>query len=293
MTGVVCVNKPFGCTSFDVVARLRRIFKTKKVGHSGTLDPIATGVLPIFIGKATKAISFLQNTQKAYVAGFELGKQTNTLDCSGELIFEKKSEVNIEKLQLAFNRFSGVIFQVPPKFSAIKINGTPAYRLARAGENFEIKPRQVIVYEIKCLNFNAEKQSGEFFVHCSSGTYIRAICRDLGDYLKTGCVLTSLVRTMACGWNLDDCFTIDEIENLSASGNVKKFMFGLGDVFKNLERVQLKFSDRTRFLNGARIKRQGYFNKNLKGRVAVYFQNDFLGLARLEQEEMVIEKLFV
>lgn len=293
MKGVVCVNKPIGWTSFDVVARLRRILKNKKIGHSGTLDPIATGVLPVFIGKATKAISFLQNTQKAYIAGFELGKQTDTLDCSGQLIYKKKSTVRIEQVQSALKRFSGLISQVPPKFSALKIKGTPAYRLARAGKNFELNPRQVEVYEIKCVKFDSETQSGEFFVHCSSGTYIRAICRDLGDYLNTGCVLKSLVRTMACGWNLADCFTLEEIESLSASGNFEKFIIALDCVFNNLVKLKLSSSDRIRFLNGASIKLPNRVSKENVEFVAVYFKDEFLGLAQLKEDELIVEKLFV
>lgn len=291
MKGIVCINKPYGCTSFDVVARLRKIFKLKRIGHSGTLDPIATGVLPIFVGKATKAIQFLSNTDKSYLAGFKLGLSTDTLDSTGKLVCETRSEVDAQSLNEAIAEFKGLIFQVPPKYSAIKIGGTPAYKLARAGQEFKLNLRKVNVFEIKCVEFDKAEQTGKFFIDCSSGTYIRAICRDLGEKLGVGCILTSLVRTKACGWNLDDCYTLEDVENLSRLGCFDEFFLKIEDLFTDLERVNLNFQQNIKFINGARIN---MLNKSFgKGLLTVYFENKFLGLATIEKKELVVKKLFI
>ncbi len=289
MKGIICVNKPKGCTSFDVVARLRKILNIKKMGHSGTLVPLATGVLPIFFGKATRAISFLQNTEKSYIAGFKLGCVTDTFDCSGSLIEQKISRVsqNIFKKELV--RFKGVTYQVPPKYSAVKVRGVPAYERARRGEVFELKAKKIEIFDIDCIEFDPVTQSGRFSVHCSSGTYVRGICRDLGEALGVGCVLTSLVRVMACGWTLQDCFSIEELEKLSFEGRIGEAVSGLETLFTNLKRIELGFLDSKKFVNGAKLRLQN----EVKGLIAVFFEGEFLGLARCVDGWLMVEKLFV
>lgn len=289
MKGIICVNKPKGCTSFDVVARLRKILNIKKVGHSGTLDPLATGVLPVFFGKATRAISFLQNTEKSYVAGFKLGYVTDTFDCCGSLIEQKISRVSENILKKELIRFKGVTYQVPPKYSAVKVGGVPAYERARRGEVFELKAKKIEIFDIDCLEFDTVTQSGRFAVHCSSGTYVRGICRDLGEALGVGCILTSLVRVMACGWTLQDCFSIEELEKLSFEGRIGEAVCGLETLFNSCERIELGCLDSKKFINGARVRLQN----EVKGLIAVFFRGEFLGLARCVDGWLMVEKLFV
>jgi tRNA pseudouridine55 synthase len=211
--GFLNLNKPSGFTSHDYVAKVRRLVRLKRVGHGGTLDPAATGVLPIALGKATRLLQFLQ-PGKAYQATIRLGVRTTTDDLEGEVIATKSAAtLTLENVLPSLQQFKGKIQQVPPIYSAIQVKGKRLYELARAGETVEVPVRTVEIYHIEVLDW----RSGEFpeidiAIACGAGTYIRAIARDLGESLNTGGVLASLIRTQSSGFNLADSLTLDELE---------------------------------------------------------------------------------
>ena len=213
MFGFINLNKPAGFTSHDCVAKLRKLLNTKKVGHGGTLDPAATGVLPVAIGKATRLLQFLPES-KAYRARIRLGVTTTTDDLSGEVI-QTTAKVNLEADRVidSLNSFSGTIEQIPPIYSAIKKDGKKLYELARKGEQIEVEPRKVTIAKIELLNIDRTNDEIEVDIDCGAGTYIRAIARDLGKQLGVGGTLAHLVRTQSCGMQLDNSVTFEEIES--------------------------------------------------------------------------------
>ncbi len=214
MFGFINLNKPVGFTSHDCVAKMRRLLNTKKIGHGGTLDPAATGVLPIAVGKATRLLQFLPEP-KAYRALIRLGVTTTTDDLEGEIV-NSVAEVDLEreKIVTCLNNFVGTIEQVPPIYSAIKRDGKKLYELARKGETVEIEPRTITIAKIQLLNiYQRDFFEVEVDIDCSPGTYIRAIARDLGEMLGVGGTLANLIRTESCGMKLDESVTFAELEN--------------------------------------------------------------------------------
>ncbi len=214
MFGFINLHKPAGFTSHDCVAKLRKLLNTKKIGHGGTLDPAATGVLPVAVGKATRLLQFLPPA-KAYRAKIRLGITTTTDDLEGEVI-QSVEQVNLDRSQIVscLNSFVGTIEQVPPIYSAIKKNGKKLYELARKGEEIEIESRKVTVSKIELLNiYHDQFYELEIDINCSPGTYIRAIARDLGKNLGVGGTLANLIRTQSCGMQLDNSITFEEIES--------------------------------------------------------------------------------
>ena len=211
-SGILVIDKPAGWTSMDVCAKLRGIFHEKRVGHSGTLDPMATGVLPIFIGRATRAVEFAEISDKEYVAGLKLGVVTNTQDITGEVLEERPVHVTREALESALEQFRGDIMQIPPMYSAIKINGKKLYELARKGREVERPARPVTIKALELL----EQQGEDLYtikVRCTKGTYIRTLCHDIGQALGCGGCLASLRRTMAAGFTLKDARTLEELQS--------------------------------------------------------------------------------
>ena len=210
-SGILIVDKPAGWTSMDVCAKLRGIFHEKRVGHGGTLDPMATGVLPVFMGRATRAVEFAEKSDKEYVAGLKLGVITNTQDTSGEVLEERPVSIAGGELEAALEKFRGDLLQVPPMYSAIKINGKKLYELARKGREVERPARPVT---IKCLEI-VDQQGNSLYtirVRCSKGTYIRTLCHDLGQALDCGGCMASLRRTMAAGFTLEDAVTLEQVQ---------------------------------------------------------------------------------
>ena len=209
--GIILIDKPEGWTSMDVCAKLRGILREKRVGHGGTLDPMATGVLPVFVGQATRAVEFAENSRKEYVAGLRLGLVTNTQDTSGETLETHPVTATRADVEAALERFRGDIRQIPPMYSAIKINGQKLYDLARKGKEVERKPRSITIYELELLEQVSET---DFRIRClcSKGTYIRTLCHDIGQTLGCGGTLYSLRRSMAAGFGLDSCVTIDDVQ---------------------------------------------------------------------------------
>lgn len=210
--GILIIDKPAGWTSMDVCAKLRGILREKRVGHGGTLDPMATGVLPVFVGRATRAVEFAEKGDKEYVAGLRLGLVTNTQDTTGETLEEREALVTGEQLEAALEKFRGDILQTPPMYSAIKVNGKKLYELARKGKEVERKPRPVTIHALELLGWPEAGEDFRLRVRCSKGTYIRTLCHDIGQVLGCGGAMSSLRRTMAAGFTLADAVTIEDVQ---------------------------------------------------------------------------------
>ncbi|MGN1080905.1 MAG: tRNA pseudouridine(55) synthase TruB [Acutalibacteraceae bacterium] len=213
MQGVILINKPTDFTSFDVIASLRRPLGTKKLGHTGTLDPMATGVLPVLVGKATRLCSLLPESGKEYIADFVLGIRTDTLDTGGKVTESSTKKVSADDLRSVLSDFSGETEQIPPMFSAVKVNGVRLHSLARKGVTVERKPRRINIYKISLEKFDEASQSGKIRLLCSSGTYVRSVIDDMGEKLGTYAAMSGLCRTMSHGFTLDECFSLDEVRN--------------------------------------------------------------------------------
>ena len=210
MNGVLIIDKPAGWTSMDVCAKLRGVFHEKRVGHGGTLDPMATGVLPVFLGRATRAVEYATDSDKEYIAGIKLGVVTNTQDTTGEVLEEHPVTVDRRALEAVLPRFTGELDQIPPMFSAIKKDGKKLYELARKGVEVERKPRHIVIKELEITNC-IDDTTYELRVLCSKGTYVRTLCHDIGTALGCGAAMCSLRRSMAAGYTLADAVTLENI----------------------------------------------------------------------------------
>ena len=218
--GILIVDKPEDFTSFDLCAKLRGMLHQKRIGHAGTLDPMATGVMTVLLGGATRAAELLPIQDKRYVAGFRLGERTDTLDVTGSVLERRAFNADRETLESVIGRFRGEITQLPPMYSAVHSNGRRLYELARAGVEVEREPRTVNILALELLSFDERSGEGTLDVFCSKGTYIRTLVDDIGSALGCGAVMTSLRRTMAAGFSLDDALTLDEIAGLCADGRI-------------------------------------------------------------------------
>lgn len=243
--GFLNIYKPVGMTSHDVVAALRRVTKIKQIGHTGTLDPFAEGVLPICVGKATRLIEYLQD-DKEYLATVQFGASTNTFDLDGEKTSVSGKKVTKSGVEEALKAFSGEISQLPPIFSAIKVKGKKLYEYARKGEEVEIHPRKVVIENIELKVFDEENQQAQILIKCSKGTYIRSIANDLGQNLGCGGYLVKLIRTQAGSFRVEDSFQLDTVE-------VEKNFVNPLDVL-NLPKIAVKDKDLTKIKNGMPIE---------------------------------------
>ena len=238
--GIIIIDKPAGWTSMDVCAKLRGMFREKRVGHAGTLDPMATGVLPVFIGRATRAVEFAADSDKEYIAGLKLGVVTNTQDTTGEVLEERPVDVSGERLRRVLERFTGDIEQVPPMYSAIKVNGKKLYELARKGKEVERKPRPVTIH---ALELEGWPDAGEDFtlrVVCSKGTYVRTLCHDVGQALGCGGCMSSLRRVKAAGFTLADSVTLEAVQAAVDRGEGKSLLLPVDALFAGLPVLVLK-----------------------------------------------------
>lgn len=292
LNGIILVNKPAEWTSFDVVAKLRGILHTKKIGHAGTLDPMATGVLPVFVGKATRACDILPNDEKSYRAGFKLGLTTDTLDITGKTLSSSDKTATLDEVMTCREKFVGDIMQIPPMYSAVKINGQKLCNLARQGIVIERKPRPVRIDRIDILSFDEKSQSGEMFVGCRKGTYIRSVIDDMGQALGCGGIMTSLVRTSSAGFKLEDCHTLEEIAQISDSGNISDILYDVKSAFEDCCKDVVHLDGRltTLYKNGVKLAPRQFGMKNsddFKDKtLIVYGENDeFLGLGRIDTEK--------
>lgn len=250
MNGVIVIKKEKEFTSFDVVAVVRRTLHTKKVGHCGTLDPNATGVLPVLVGNATKAQDIIPNHDKSYVADFKLGYSSDTLDVWGEVKKCDDTAVTFEELKEVAKNFVGDIMQTPPMYSAIQKDGVRLYELARKGIEIEREARPITIYSLEILSFDSEKQEGKLAVSCSKGTYIRQLIVDIAQKLGTSAIMTDLVRTSACGFNLEDAITLEQLKVLADNNDVEKHTKSLESLFVTYDELKVSDKQSHRFKNG-------------------------------------------
>lgn len=279
INGIINVHKEAGFTSFDVVAKLRGITKIRKIGHTGTLDPDATGVLPVCIGTATKLCDMLTDKTKEYEATFRLGITTDTQDISGKVLYKKEVDITQDKLEQCIMSFIGKQQQIPPMYSAIKINGQKLYDLARAGKEVEREPRDIEITDIEIVEILHENESDSEIctgavikVGCSKGTYIRTLCNDIGQKLGCGATMTKLVRTRSGQFNLDNALTLAQIEEIfhadESGDSVSKIVIPVDMVFKEYQAVTVSDEQEKRVLNGNFIR-----NNYLGERIRVYLSD--------------------
>lgn len=299
MNGVLLIDKPQEFTSFDVVAVIRRLAGQKKIGHTGTLDPNATGVLVVLLGNATKAQDLILNHDKTYVADFKLGITTDTLDIWGEVTNEKKSSVTREDIQNIIPEFTGEISQIPPMFSAVQKNGQRLYDLARQGIEVERESRRVTIYSLELLEFDEQTQCGKLKVACSKGTYIRTLIDDMGRKLGAGAVMTGLTRTSACGFDISDCITLEKARELAENGTLGERLLSVESLFESLGYVTISDAQAKRFSNGGALDIDRTCLKKLNVKDGDIFrvkdrENNFLGLGVADNENRLLKiyKLF-
>lgn len=274
--GILVIDKAQDWTSMDVCAKLRGIFHEKRVGHAGTLDPMATGVLPVFLGRATRAVSFASEGEKEYVAGLKLGLVTNTQDTSGEVLEQHPVAVTPEGLESVLSAFRGDIQQVPPMYSAIKINGKKLYELARKGREVERPARPVTIHS---LTLEGQTAPDEFTlrVRCSKGTYVRTLCHDIGQALGCGGCMSSLRRTMAAGFSLEDAVTLDQVQ---AAEDPLSLLLPIDAYFAGWPVLILRPEAERKLRNGMTlVLSQEELPENLQGEYRVYSESrEFLAL---------------
>ena len=253
MDGILCIDKPEGMTSFLCVAILRRLLGEKKVGHAGTLDPNATGVLPLLIGRGTKLLDHLPCHDKCYTATLRFGAVSDTLDVWGTVQETGKPIPTLAAVEGALPSFRGDILQVPPMTSALKKDGVRLYELARQGIEVERQARPVTIYALELLDYNEKEGLLTLSCHCSSGTYIRTLCDDLGRMLGCGAVMTALRRTMAAGFSLTDCITVDEAKVLAEAGTLTERLLPLESALAAYPAVTVSAAQAARFRNGGAL----------------------------------------
>ena len=253
MNGVLLIDKPKEFTSFDVIAVVRGLTGQRKAGHTGTLDPNATGVLPVLLGSATKAQDLIPNHDKKYIADLKLGMTTDTLDIWGKELTKTESDITGEELESALDGFRGEIWQLPPMFSAVQKNGQRLYDLARKGMEVEREKRKVTVYSLTLLEFDRKTQCGKLEVFCSKGTYVRTIIDDIGAKLGVGAVMTGLRRVEACGFSIDDCLTLDELKELKEQGELSKALRSAESLFSVYPALYISPMQAKRFSNGGAL----------------------------------------
>lgn len=284
INGVICINKPQDFTSFDVVAIMRRAAGTRKIGHGGTLDPMATGVLPIYIGRAAKTADLNPVSDKKYRATFRLGVTTDTEDVWGKVLTEDKKPVTLAEITDAVKAMQGDIMQMPPMYSAVKINGKRLYDLARQGIEVERAARPVTVYSIELSDYDRQNRTGTLDIHCSKGTYIRTIISDIGKKLGTGAIMTSLCRTMAAGFTLSDCHDIEKLRNMPPE-DTAKLVLPTERVFSCYDEVSLDDAQKKLFMNGMILDcgRMG-ISYPADTRLRLKHGDTFIGVAKVNEE---------
>ena len=255
MQGILIINKPQGFTSQDVVSKTKKILNIKKAGHTGTLDPMATGVLPVLLGNYTKLSKYLIEHDKTYIATLKLGQKTDTGDIEGNIIqsdLVKKENLNIDNVKKVLESFLGKQKQIPPMYSAIKVNGKKLYEYAREGKSIEVLPRDIEIYNIDLLNIDNLEIT--FEVSCSKGTYIRVLCEDIATRLDTIGTMSVLKRTIVDKFNIENAITFEELElNLNNSEFFKNNLFKMEDLFKDIPKIVLNKRKKELFLNGVML----------------------------------------
>ena len=291
MNGVLNIFKNSGMSSFDVVRIVRKVACEKKVGHTGTLDPEAIGVLPVCLGKATKIIDYIMNDKKSYRVKFKLGVTTTTYDLEGEILSQTDtSNITIEEALEAINKFKGTYNQVPPMYSALKKNGVRLYELARKGIEVEREGRPITIYDIKDIEINLPYISME--VTCSKGTYIRSLCYDIGEELKVGACMTELRRTETSCFHESDSININEL----TSENIHNYIISIEDALKSYPKLKVNEGFSKLLINRVRVMDKRLTNEKIDNNILyrVYDENNkFIGLGKRELNGFKIEKLLI
>ena len=282
MCGLLLINKPSGITSFGAVARIRKLTGEKHIGHTGTLDPMASGVLPVLIGRATKLSDYLLCTDKSYTATIRLGVSTDTLDITGEVTEQGSVSVTNSQIDAVLKDFTGEISQVPPMFSAIKKDGVRLYRLARKGESIDLPARKITVFSLSRISDIDENNEFEISCTVSKGTSIRALCRDIGAALCVPATLSKLCRTKTAGFGIDKCVPLDEL----TAENIESFILPASKAAESFRKVKVTRAQAIRFSNGGaldfeRLPRMNFCAGEI---VRIYFEDEFLGLASADTE---------
>lgn len=283
MDSIILIDKPAGMTSFKVTSAVRRKLGIKKAGHAGTLDPMASGVLPVMTGRATRLIDIIPDEKKRYVAGFLLGLTTDTLDNEGKVLTDQPVDVTDEQIAAAVQSFCGEINQMPPMYSALKKDGVKLYELARRGETVERKSRSITIYSIKLVDLqrNGDLVTGVIDVICSKGTYIRALIDDIGMHLRCGAIMTSLRRKSSNGFDISQCVPFDEFMSVE---NVSEYCHAPDFAVMQYGTVNVTAAQAKRFLNGGELDISRLKNADLSetDTLRVYYDGKFLGLGAVK-----------
>ena len=284
--GILIIDKPTDWTSMDVCAKLRGVYHEKRIGHGGTLDPMATGVLPVFIGRATRAVEFAEKGDKEYIAGLQLGLVTDTQDNTGRTLSESEVTVSRAELEAVLPQFTGPIQQIPPMYSAIKINGKKLYQLARKGKEVERPARSITIRELELLD--GPRADGTYLlrVRCSKGTYVRTLCHDIGQALGCGAVMCSLRRSMACGFTLEEAVTLEDVLKSDAPESLLK---PVDSFFADRPALTVSAAAEKKIRNGAAFS----LPDTEAGEYRVYGpENNFLALCSSDGEVLTTIKSF-
>lgn len=297
MNGILCMNKPQDFTSFDVIGKLRGILHMKRLGHTGTLDPMATGVLPILVGTATKACDILPNQDKTYQATVVFGKATDTLDIWGKPLQDyPEQHVTEAALRAILPEFLGDITQLPPMYSAVSVNGKRLYELARKGETVERPTRTVHIDAITLDAFDETQQTATLTISCGKGTYIRTLLSDIGQRLGGDAVMTALTRTAACGYPLQECLTFEQVAAAMADGTLEEHLLPTDSLFSSYPKLRLNAAQERMFCNGVKLDLNRLRNLQPDQNIYTVYgaTGTFLGtaLADRTQQELRIGKRF-
>ena len=291
MQGLILLDKPENITSFGAVARIKRMASEKRVGHTGTLDPMATGVLPVLLGRATVLSGLLLDANKRYTAAVKLGVSTDTDDITGNIISESQVNITNEQISGVLKHFTGILMQRPPIYSALKKDGVRLYKLAREGKTAEVESRKIEVFSINLISSLNADNIFEIDVHVSKGTYIRSLARDIGEYLGCGACLTALKRTYAGGFSLEDCVSLDALND----ENIGDYLISEERAVGHLRAVTVTERQAVRFCNGGQLDLDRLKEKNFtEGELVRVKLNDrFLGVgvADLQKNQLAIKSI--
>lgn len=283
MNGIVIIDKPQGWTSQDVTARLRRVFNTRRIGHGGTLDPMATGVLPVFVGRGTRGVEFFEHAEKIYEATIRLGMTTDTEDVTGTVLEEREVRISENEFKEILQKFRGKIQQIPPMYSALKVNGQKLCDLARKGKEVERQPREIEIFQLECLAFSGN--TARLRVHCSKGTYIRTLCKDIGEALGCGGCMAALRRVTAGEYTIEEAVPL---QTLLDTENPGQYLRSVDSMFRNYDAVTLTANQEKRCRNG-----NSFSIALADGTYRAYGQNgEFLMLASVSAGVMSTIKSF-
>ena len=287
MNGILLIDKPSGWTSNDVVQKLRGILRERRIGHAGTLDPMATGLLTVFIGRATRAVAFAEGMNKRYLAGFRLGVTTDTQDVTGTILREEEIQLTEEEIRAVCVAFTGEIQQIPPMYSAVKVNGQRLYRLARRGEEVERTARKIVIENLEPVGRDGEDWILD--VTCSKGTYVRTLCHDMGEKLGCGACMSSLRRMAAGRFSVEDAYTLTDVQQAADNERAEELLLPIDSLFQAYPALTVTGAAEKKIRNG-----QGFLSdKADPGPVRLYSQNgEFLALGNAENGSVSIIKSF-